>query len=184
LPFELDQRAETAALTAHGGVALLIEALRTRGAAAVAGASVAIKRRKGGLTPAQRVEGRFSLWAAGGERGEGLAPLRAAAALALLLGHGLPAPQTARAVPDAFAEAAPPLRQGETCHVQGEGERLQGSAKAKRRLIAFLQERRPQTVATLRSTPRSWRATGAARWRPATAAPATSPWWRCGPSRT
>ena len=34
LPFELDTRAETAALTAHGGVPLLIEAFRTSGAAA------------------------------------------------------------------------------------------------------------------------------------------------------
>jgi hypothetical protein len=35
------------------------------------------------------------------------------------------------------------------CYVHGEGERLQGSAKANHRLIAFLQERRPQAVATL-----------------------------------
>jgi hypothetical protein len=34
-PFELDQRAETGALTARGGVPLLIEAFRTSGAAAV-----------------------------------------------------------------------------------------------------------------------------------------------------
>jgi hypothetical protein len=38
---------------------------------------------------------------------------------------------------------------GETCHVQGEGERLQGLAKASRRLIGFLQERRPQAMATI-----------------------------------
>ena len=44
LPFELDQRAETAALTAHGGVPLLIEAFRASGAAAVLDASVVIKR--------------------------------------------------------------------------------------------------------------------------------------------
>jgi hypothetical protein len=66
-----------------------------------------------------------------------------------LLGHGLPAPQTARDFLDAFDEAAPPLWQGEKCHVQGEGERLQGLAKASRRLIGFLQERRPQAMATI-----------------------------------
>jgi len=55
LPFELDQRAETAALTAHGGVPLLIEAFRTSGAAAVVDTtSVVIKRRKRGLTPSDR----------------------------------------------------------------------------------------------------------------------------------
>jgi Transposase DDE domain group 1 len=149
LPFELDQRAETAALTAHGGVPLLIEAFRTSGAAAVLDASVVIKRRKRGLAPAALVEGLFSLWAAGGERCEDLAPLREDTALALLLGHGLPAPQTARDFLDAFDQAAPPLWQGERCQVPGEGARLQGLVHANRRLVAWLQERAPQTVATL-----------------------------------
>jgi hypothetical protein len=149
LPFELDTRAEAGTLTAHGGVPLLIEAFRTSGAAAVVDASVVIKSRKRGLTPAQLVEGLFSLWAAGGERCEDLAPLREDAALAMLLGHGLPAPQTARDFLDAFEEAVAPLWQGERCQVQGEGERLQGLAKASRRLVAWLQERSPQAVATI-----------------------------------
>jgi hypothetical protein len=149
LPFELDQGAETAALTDHAGVPLVIEAFRTSGAAALVDASVVIKRRKRGLTPSQLVEGLFSLWAAGGERCEDLASLREDTALALLLGHGLPAPQTTRDFLDAFEEEVPPLWQGERCHVQGEGERLQGLAKASRRLIGFLQERRPQAVATI-----------------------------------
>lgn len=149
LPFELDQRTEAGALTAHGGVPLLIEAFRTSGAAAVVDEQVAIKRRQRGLTASALVEGLFSLWAAGGERCEDLAQLREDAALALLLGHGLPAPQTARDFLDAFDEAAPPLWQGERCRVPGEGERLQGLAKASRRLVAWLQERRPGAVATL-----------------------------------
>ncbi len=57
LPFELDVRAEAGALTAHGGVPLLIEGFRISGAAALVDASVVIKRRKRGLTPAQLVEG-------------------------------------------------------------------------------------------------------------------------------
>ena len=149
LPFELDQRVETAPLTAHGGVPLVIEAFRTSGAAAVLDTGVVIKRRRRGLTPSQLVEGLFSLWAAGGERCEDLAPLREDTALAMLLGHGLPAPQTARDFLDAFDEAVPPLWQGERCRVQGEGQRLQGLTKAKRRLIGWLQERRPQAVATI-----------------------------------
>jgi hypothetical protein len=96
LPFELDQRAEAGTLTAHDGVPLVIEAFRVSGAAAVVEERVAIKRRQRGLTPSQLVEGLFSLWAAGGERCEDLAPLREDAALALRLGHGLPAPQTGR----------------------------------------------------------------------------------------
>ena len=149
LPFELDQRAETAALTAYGGVPLLIEAFRVSGAAEVLDQRVAIKRRQRGLRPSELVEGLFALWAAGGERCEDLDPLREDAALALLHGHGIPAPQTARDFLEAFAEAAPPLWQGATCQVPGEGERLQGLAVASRRLVGFLQERRPRATATI-----------------------------------
>jgi hypothetical protein len=149
LPFELDARAETGFITAHGGVPLVIEAFRVSGAAAVVDEQVSIKRRKRGLRPSELAEGLFALWAAGGERCEDLAMLREDAALALLLGHGLPAPQTARDFLEAFAEAAPPLWQGERSQVPGEGARLQGLGAANRRLIAFLQERRPQASATV-----------------------------------
>ncbi len=149
LPFELDQRAEMGFITAHAGVPLVIEAFRTSGAAAVLDAGVVIKRRQRGLAPSALVEGLFSLWAAGGERGDDLAALREDAALALLLGHGLPAPQTARDFLEAFDEAAPPLWHGERSQVPGDGPRLQGLAQANRRLIAFLQEQRPQAVATI-----------------------------------
>ncbi|HSB91455.1 MAG TPA: IS1380 family transposase [Anaerolineales bacterium] len=149
LPFELDQRAETALITALGGVPLLIEAFRASGAAAVVDERVVIKRRQRGLRPSELVEGLFSLWAAGGERCEDLDPLREDTALAILLGHGLPAPQTARDFLEAFDEAVPPLWQGEACQIPGEGERLQGLTAASRRLISFLQERRPQATATI-----------------------------------
>jgi hypothetical protein len=112
-------------------------------------AGVVIKRRKRGLAPAALVEGLFALWAAGGERCEDLAALREDSALALLLGHGLPAPQTVRDFLEAFDEAVPPLWRGERAAVPGEGPRLQGLAQANRRLVAWLQERRPQTVATI-----------------------------------
>jgi Transposase DDE domain group 1 len=149
LPFELDVRAEAGALTAPGGVPLLLEAFRVSGAAAVLDASVVIKRRQRGLAPAALVEGLLSLWAAGGERCEDLAPLREDAALVLLLGHGLPAPQTARDFLEAFDQAAPPLWQGERAALPGEGPRRQGLAHANRRLVAWLQERAPQTAATI-----------------------------------
>jgi hypothetical protein len=149
LPFELDVRAEAGTLTAYGGVPLVIEAFRVSGAAAVVDERVAIKRRKRGLEPSQLVEGLFALWAAGGERCEDLAHLREDTALALLLGHGLPAPQTARDFLEAFDEVVPPLWRGAACQVPGEGERLQGLAAAGRRLLGFVQERAPQTTATI-----------------------------------
>jgi hypothetical protein len=149
LPFELDQRAEAGTLTAFGGVPLLIEAFRVSGAAGVLDERVTIKRRQRGLRPSELVEGLFALWAAGGERCDDLAMLREDTALALLLGHGMPAPQTARDFLDAFDEVVPPLWQGAACQVPGEGERLQGLAAAGRRLIGFLQERAPQSTATI-----------------------------------
>ena len=149
LPFELDVRAETAALTAYGGVPLLIEAFRASGAAAVLDAAVVVKRRQRGLATSELVEGLLALWASGGERCEDLAQLREDAALALLLGYAIPAPQTVRDFLEAFDEAAPPLWQGERCAVLAEGERLQGLAAGCRRLVAWLQERAPQARATI-----------------------------------
>jgi hypothetical protein len=52
------------------------------------------------------------------------------AALALLLGDGLPAPQAAWDFLAAFDETAPPLWQGERAAVPGEGPRLQRLAQA------------------------------------------------------
>jgi hypothetical protein len=149
LPYELDHTAETARLTAYGGVPLLIEAFRVSGAAAVLDQKVAIKQRKRGLPPSELVEGLFALWAAGGERCEDLTQLREDTALALLLGHALPAPQTARDFLEAFEQAGPPLWQGESAMVPSEGDRLQGLAAANRRLIGFLQERAPERIATI-----------------------------------
>src|SRR5262245_44544123 len=149
LPYQIDHRAEDAWLTAHSGVPLLIEAFRTSGAAAVLDERVLIKQRKRGLSPSELTEALFALWAAGGERCEDLARLREDAALALLLGHALPAPQTARDFLEAFEQATPPLWQGESCAVPSEGDRLQGLHAASRRLIAFLQKRLPQRTATI-----------------------------------
>lgn len=149
LPFELDHRPETAELTAYGGVPLVIEAFRVSGAAAVVDERVVIKQRKRGLRTSELVEGLFALWSAGGARCEDLEMLREDTALALLLGHTLPAPQTARDFLDAFDQPGPALWQGESCAVPSEGDRLQGLDAANRRMIAFLQERAPERTATI-----------------------------------
>ena len=149
LPFEIDDAIDDSLVTAHAGVPLLIEAFRVSGAAAELDRVVAIKQRARGLTASQMAESLFALWVVGGERCEDLAMLREDRALEALLGHGFPAPQTARDFLDAFDQPALPLWQGERSQIRGEGERLQGLAQVNQRLIAFLQERRPQTVATI-----------------------------------
>lgn len=150
LAFELDHRPVDGWYTAHAGVPLLIEAFRTSGAAAVVDEKVSIKQRKRGLAPSQTVASLFALWACGGERCEDLDALRADGALGVLIGHSFPAPQTARDFLDAFDEALPPLWQGEHgASVAAEGDRLQGLHAASRQLVAFLQGRVPQSIATI-----------------------------------
>lgn len=149
LPYELDERVEEGRYTAYAGVPLLIEAFRTSGAAAVMDGAVRVKRRRRGLSSREMAESLFALWAAGGERCEDLDWLRQDGALAELIEHELPAPQTARNFLDAFEEEALPLWQGERARVAGEGERLHGLAAVNRRLIAFLQEHACESTATI-----------------------------------
>jgi hypothetical protein len=149
LPYQIDYRTEDAWLTAHSGVPLLIEAFRVSGAAAILDERVIIKQRRRGLKSSELVEALFALWAAGGERSEDLDRLREDAALALLLGHAVPASQTARDFLEAFDQPGPPLWQGETCAVPSEGDRLQGLDAANHQIIGFLQQRVPQRVATI-----------------------------------
>ena len=57
---------------------------------------IKLKSRKRGLSVSEMVESLLAMWAAGGERAEDLDQFRQDKALALLLGHDLPAAQTAR----------------------------------------------------------------------------------------
>jgi hypothetical protein len=95
LPFEIVDAIDESLVTAHAGVPLLIEAFRISGVAAALDRAVVIKQRARGLTASQMAESLFALWAVGGKRCEDLAMLREDRALATLLGHGFPAPQTA-----------------------------------------------------------------------------------------
>jgi hypothetical protein len=149
LAFELDEVIDDSLITARAGMPLLVEAFRVSGAAGELERSVRLKERKRGLSVSQTVESLFVLWASGGERCEDLENLRKDTALATLIGHAFPAPQTARDFLDGFAQPALPLWQGERTTIPGEGERLQGLAKVNQRLIAFVQERRPQQTATI-----------------------------------
>jgi hypothetical protein len=150
LPFELDDKIDDSLVTAHAGVPLLIELFRSCGAAREMDAQVVTKRRKRGLSPSELAEGLFALWLAGGERCEDLEVLREDAALAGLLGHGLPAAQTARDFLDAFhAEELPLLQQGERASVPAESAPLAGLGEVNRKVLATIQQRLPQHRATL-----------------------------------
>ena len=109
LNFEIDVELETGLITGHAGVPGLIEAFRQTGTAAVIDREIKLKSRQRGLSASEMVESLLAMWAAGGERAEDLDQFRQDKALALLLGHELPAAQTARDfLAPAFAPDADP----------------------------------------------------------------------------
>src|SRR5580700_6937587 len=102
-----------------------------------------------GSRGSEMVESLLAMWAAGGERAEDLDQFRQDKALALLLGHDLPAAQTARDFLAQFhAEDLPLLQEGKA-PVAAETVPLLGLAKANAELVLDLQCRRPVKTATL-----------------------------------
>jgi hypothetical protein len=149
LEFELDHEIGIGAVTAHGGVPALIEHFRSSGAAAIVDAEASYKQRRRGLSASQMSESLIALWAAGGEPAEDLERLREGDGLALLLGHALPAAQTARDFLASFDAPDLPLLGGGAAAVRAEGRGLRGLAKASAAVIGDLQRRRPAKTATI-----------------------------------
>ena len=149
LNFEIDTELEPSLVTARAGIPSLIEVFRLTGAAAAVDRSVKVKARKRGLSASEMTESFFALWAAGGEHAEDFDQLRQDQALATLIGHELPAAQTARDFLAAFHEDDLPLLHDGRSSVPSESAALQGLAGANRELILDLQCRRPVRTATL-----------------------------------
>jgi Transposase DDE domain group 1 len=149
LDFEIDVELETGLITGHAGVPGLIEAFRQTGTAAVIDREIKLKRRKRGLSTSEMVESLLAMWAAGGERAEDLDHFRQDRALSLLLGHDVPAAQTARDFLVQFHGEELPLLQEGKASVPAESVPLLGLSKANAELILDLQCRRPVKTATL-----------------------------------
>jgi Transposase DDE domain group 1 len=149
LDFEIDTALETGLITGHAGVPGLIEAFRQTGTAAVIDREIRLKSRRRGLSASQMAESLLAMWAAGGERAEDLDQFRQDQALAQLLGHELPAAQTARDFLAQFHAEDLPLLQGGKASVTAETAPLLGLAKANAERVLDLQCRRPVTIATL-----------------------------------
>ncbi len=93
IEFEAGLREE---VTAHAGVALLVETARRSGVIAAADRSLPAKRNPKGLTPGQMVESFVVLSALGGECLDDLQKLRQDQGLEAMVGYQIPAPSTAR----------------------------------------------------------------------------------------
>src|SRR3984893_14173004 len=149
LEFEIDVELETGLITGHAGVPGLIEAFRQTGTAAVIDREVKLKSRRRGLSASAMVESLLAMWAAGGERTEDLDQFRQDKDLAMLLGHELPAAQTARDFLAQFhAEDLPLLQDGKAPVAAGTAPLL-GLAKANAELVLDLHCRRPAKIATV-----------------------------------
>ena len=149
LKFEIDTEIEPSLITSRAGVPSLIEAFRLSGTAAVIDSTIKFKSRKRGLSPSEMVESHLALWAAGGERAEDFDHFRQDTALGELIGHELPAAQTARDFLAQFHEDDLPLLQDGKASVPSESAALQGLAAANKELILDLQCRKPRKIATL-----------------------------------
>jgi len=149
LNFEIDTELEEGLITSRAGIPSLIEAFRLSGTAAVVDRTVRVKSRKRGLGASEMVESLLAMWAAGGERAEDLDQFRQDKALVELIGHELPAAQTARDFLDRFHQDDLPLLQEGVASVPSESAPLQGLAAANKELILDLQCRKPQRIATL-----------------------------------
>ena len=145
----MDHEVGLGAVTAHGGLPALIEHFRSSGAAAHVYGSVPYKRRKRGLSASEMCESLLALWACGGEPCEDLDRLRSQDGLELLLGHGLPASQTARDFLSCFDEPELPLLGGGRSAVREEGLILRALLRASAAVVTDLQARAPQRVATI-----------------------------------
>jgi Transposase DDE domain group 1 len=93
MEFESGLREE---VTAHAGVALLVETARRSGVIAAAERALPAKRNPKGLTQGQMVEAIVLLSALGGECPDDLQKLRQDQGLEVLVGYQLPAPSTVR----------------------------------------------------------------------------------------
>lgn len=150
LPFELDDKIDETLITAHAGIPLMAELFRACGAAEVMERRASPKQRNRGLKAWEMAESLFALWLAEGERCEDFARLREDDALAVLLGHELPAARTARSFLEAFHEDELPLLQaGERAVVPSESDLLQGLEAVNAQVRNYLQQQQPSGEATL-----------------------------------
>src|SRR5947209_8232741 len=104
LLFEVDPQPLEEALTALGGIPLVVPAFRSLGLPGSVQQHVTVKERERGYDEATFVESFVILNAAGGECVDDFAHLRSDAGLAELVGHELPSPEAARKFLNAFHE--------------------------------------------------------------------------------
>lgn len=140
LAFQIEEAGTEGRLTSYAGLPMVAETFRALGLDQAVEQEVQVKGRARGLSEAQMVESFCLLLAAGGECLEDFELLRADGGLAELVGHALPAPETARQFLYRFHDqtldaqrAAHQARTGEASNVPEEPAPLRGLAAVNRR---------------------------------------------------
>lgn len=151
LPFQVQVVDSPATVTAHAGLALVIEAFRGLGLPAAIEQHLHFKQRVRGYSETTCIETVVALLAAGGECVDDVRVLHADAGLLRLWGkRALPAAETLRAFLKRFHdEAAVAAREPHTAFIPEETAGLQGLTAVQQQLLEAVQRRAPQPRATL-----------------------------------
>ncbi len=148
IEFEAGLREE---VTAHAGVALLVETARRSGVIAAVDRSLPAKKNPKGLTQGQMVESFVLLSALGGECPDDLQKLRQDQGLEAMVGYELPAPSTARGWLDlCHDEEALAERPKQGSFIPRESPRLAGLREPVRQSVrAYVAATKPTRQVTL-----------------------------------
>jgi hypothetical protein len=157
LPVDIDPEPVQERLTAWGGAALLIQAIRSFDVPGSTKRHVHIKQRQRGYSEAEYVESLLVLHALGGDCVDDLERLREDAGLPELLGYEVPSPEAARKFLNQFHEEAlvteaqqQALALGQASWIAGESAPLAGLAEVNRDVIGMIGSRcAGQKIATV-----------------------------------
>jgi len=151
LRFQVQLTDSPAAVTAHAGLPLVIEAFRALGLPQAIHEHLHFKQRVRGYSEVTFLETLVALLAAGGECVDDVRLLHADRGLLRLWGRrGLPAAETLRAFLNRFHdEEAEQARVPHTAFIPPDSAGLRGLAAVQQQLLQGLQERAPQPRATL-----------------------------------
>jgi hypothetical protein len=150
LPFQVQITDQPAAVTAHAGLPLVIEAFRSLGLARAVDEHLHFKQRLRGYSEATCVETLVALLAAGGEGVDDVRVLAADNGLQRLWGRRPPAAETLRSFLNrCHDEAALARRVAQTAFIPSDSAGLQGLSAVQGQLLRSVQQRTPQRHATL-----------------------------------
>lgn len=157
LPIDIDPEPIEERLTAWGGAALLMQAIRSLDVPGSTRRNVHIKQRQRGFQEAEYVESMIVLHALGGDCVDDLERLREDAGLGELLGYEVPSPEAARKFLNQFHDEAlvrkaqqQALGLGQASWIPGENAALEGLARVNRDAIGVIGRRRAeQKIATV-----------------------------------